>query len=138
MVHIQAFCQFQGFTLTRAVFLDAPSPHSVVFYNDGHGFQWSPIQQLFRYTWSWSLFHNVHVCKEEYGDQAFEKRLTVLLQNVAFVLCKTRKFAPYGPWEHTPKDMPHDTIDIDDQDCPASSRTSPRAGTNQEEEEGDL
>ena len=86
---------------------------------------------------TWSLFRNVYVCKEEYGDHAFEK-----LQIVAFVLRRKWKFVPYGPWEYTPKDMPHDVIDVDDQDCPPSSSSSaarcgPRAGTNQEEEEGD-
>ena len=29
---------------------NAPFPHSAVFYNDGYGFQRSPIEQLFGYT----------------------------------------------------------------------------------------
>ena len=85
---------------------NVPLPHSALFFNDARGFGRSPIEQFFGYTWTWSLFRNIYVCKEEFGEEAFEKRLNVMLQIVAFVMHRKWKFAPYGPWEHTPQDIP--------------------------------
>ena len=70
---------------------------------DAQGFGRPPIEQFFGYTWTWSLFRNIYVCKEEFGQEAFEKRLNVMLQIVAFVVCKKMEIRSlWSLGTHTP------------------------------------
>ena len=117
-------------------------PKAAQAYNDPHGFHQSSIRQLFGYAWQWAIMRNIYPCKEEAGEHAFEKRLHVFPQNIAFVLRRKWHFAPYGPWPHTPADAEQQPADVEE-DVPADPgvvvepSSGPAAGTNTEEGEVD-
>ena len=82
-------------------------------------------------AWAWVWHGNEQLLPRDYfpskgvGWSVFE----CFGRNGAFALRRKLKFAQYGPWEHTPKDMPHDTIDVDPSSSSLATRSGPRVGT---------